>query len=78
MLFKDKKSLIIDQIKDDIKEYNGIKFSIGLSIEFFHDEGDGARKFVLGQNHGEQCAVLDGSWLSEFYNKQTAYLKNVD
>ena len=75
VLFKDKKSLIIDQIKADIKEYNGIKFSVGLSIEFFHDEGDGTQKFVLGQNHGEQCAVLEGSKLSEFYDKQTAYLQ---
>ena len=35
----------------------------------------GLKKFVLGQNHGEQCAVLDGSRLSEFYDKQTAYLQ---
>ena len=68
-------SLIIDQIKDDIKEYNGVKFLTGLSIEFFDDESDGTQKFVLGQNHGEQCAVLDGSRLSEFYDKQTAYLQ---
>ena len=69
VLFKDKKSLLIEQIKADIKEYNGIKFSLCLSIEFFHEEKDGTRKFVLGQKPGEQCAVLDGSRLSEFYDK---------
>ena len=75
VLFKDTKSLIVDQTKADIKECNGIKFSVGLSIEFFHDEGDRTQKFVLGQNHGKQCAVLDWSKLSEFYDKQTAYLQ---
>ena len=35
VLFADKKSIITSQIKHDIKEYNGIKFSVGLSIEFF-------------------------------------------
>ena len=32
ILFADKKSIITGQIKRDIKEYNGIKFSNGLSI----------------------------------------------
>ena len=75
VLFKDKKSLLIEQIKAGIKEYNGIKFSLGLSIEFFLEESDGTRTFLLGSKHGEQCAVLDGSRLSEFYDKQTAYLQ---
>ena len=30
-LFSDKKSMITKQINQDIKEYNGIKFSVGLS-----------------------------------------------
>ena len=54
-----KKSVIINQINQDKKEYNGIKFSIGLSIQFFHDDGNRERKYVVGQNHGEQSAVLD-------------------
>ena len=70
-----KKSITINQINQDIKEYNGIKFSIGLSIQFFHDEGNGERKYVVGQNHGEQNAVLDGNKVDEFYNKQSAYLQ---
>ena len=37
----------------------------------------GLKKFVLGKNHDEQCAVLDGSRLSEFYDKQTAYLQTL-
>ena len=72
-MFDDKKSITINQINQDIKEYNGIKFSIGLSIQFFHDEGNGERKYVVGQNHGEQNAVLDGNKVDEFYNKQTSY-----
>ena len=75
ILFDDKKSIIINQTNQDIKEHNGIKFSIGLSIQFFHDEGNGERKYVVGQNHGEQSAVLDGNKVDEFYNKQTAHLQ---
>ena len=75
VLFKDKKSLLIEQIKADIKEYNGIKFSLGFSIKFFQEESNGTHTFILGSKHGEQCAVLDGSRLSEFYDKQTAYLQ---
>ena len=40
VLFADKKPIITSQIKHDIKEYNGIKFSVGLSIQFFHDGGN--------------------------------------
>ena len=55
VLFADKKSIITSQIKHDIKEYNGIK----LSIQFFHDEGNGKQKQVIGQSHGEQSANFD-------------------
>ena len=75
ILFNDKKSIILDQIRKDIKEYNGIKFSIGLSLEFFKDELDGERKEVVGVGHGEQCAVLNENNLDEHYNKQTAYIQ---
>ena len=74
-LFSDKKSMLVNQINQDIREYNGIKFSIGLSVQFSHDEGDGKRKLVVGQNHGEQSAVLDENNVDEFYDKQTAYLQ---
>ena len=70
-----KKSMLVNQISQDIREYNGIKFSIGLSVQFYHDEGDGERKLVVGQNHGEQSAVLDENNVDEFYDKQTAYLQ---
>ena len=66
--------MINKQINQDIKEYNGIKFSVGPFIEFFHDEGE-KRKQVIGQNHGEQSAVLDSSNVDEFYDNQTAYLQ---
>ena len=75
VLFNDKKSIILDQIRKDIKEYNGIKFSIGLSLKFFKDELDGERKEVVGAGHGEQCAVLNENNLDEHYNKQTAYIQ---
>ena len=52
--------MIIKQINHDIKEYNGIKFSIGLSVEFFPEKGE-KQKQVFGQYHGEQSAVLDSS-----------------
>ena len=74
-LFSDKKSMLVNQISQDLREYNGIKFSIGLSVQFYHDEGDGERKLVVGQNHGEQSAVLDENNVDEFYDKQTAYLQ---
>ena len=75
ILFADKKSIIASQIKRDIKEYNGVKFSIGLSIQFFHDEGNGKQKQVIGQNHGEQSAVLDDINEDKFYDNQVVYLQ---
>ena len=75
ILFNDKQSIILDQIRKDIKEYNGIKFSIGLSLKFFKDELDGERKEVKGAAHGEQCAVLNENNLDEHYNKQTAHIQ---
>ena len=69
-LFSDKKSMLVNQISQDIREYNGIKFSVGLSVQFYHDEGDGERKLVVGQNHGEQSAVLDENNVDEFYDKR--------
>ena len=77
ILFADKKSIIASQIKRDIKEYNGVKFSIGLSIQFFHDEGNGKQKQVIGQNHGEQSAVLDDINVDKFYDNQVAYLQPI-
>ena len=74
-LFSDKESVLGNQINQDIKEYNGIKFSIGLSVQFSHDEDDGKRKIVVGLTHGEQSAILDSSNVDEFYDKQTAYLQ---
>ena len=70
-----KKSIITSQIKHDIKEFNGIKFSVGLSIQFFHDEGNGKQKQVIGQNHGEQSAIFDDNKVDEFYDSQVAYLQ---
>ena len=75
-MFADKKTVITGQIKKDIKEYNGIKFSIGLSIHFFHDEGNGKQKQVTGQNHGEQSAIFNDNKVDEFYDNQVAYLQN--
>ena len=75
VLFADKKSIITSQIKHDIKEYDGIKFSVGLSIQFFHDEGNGKQKQVIGQNHGEQSAIFDDNKVDEFYDSQVAYLQ---
>ena len=37
ILFDDRNSIIIDQINKDIKEYNGVKFSLGLSLQYFKD-----------------------------------------
>ena len=75
ILFNDKKSTMTKQIRKDIKEYNGIKFSIGLSIKFYHDELNGEKKEVTGQKHGDQSAVLDDPKVNEFYDDQVAYLQ---
>ena len=48
-LFSDKKSMLVNQINQDIREYNGIKFSIGLSVQFSHDEGDGNESLLLAK-----------------------------
>ena len=62
--------MLVNKINQDIRDYTGIKFSIGLSVQFSHDEGDGKRKFVVGQNHGEQNAVLDDNNVDKFYDNQ--------
>ena len=51
ILFDAKKSIIKDQINKDIKENNGVRFSLGLSLPFFKDEKDGKRKYFQGQRH---------------------------
>ena len=76
ILFENKKSLIIDQINKDIKEYKGIKFSIGLSLEFFKDEKDGTRKYFQGQKHGQQSAVLHDNNVKDLYNEQVKHIEN--
>ena len=73
-MFTDKKSIITEQIKENIKEYKGIKFSIGLSIRFYHDEFHGQRKEVHGQKHGDPIAVLNEDKLLNLYDDQVAYL----
>ena len=76
ILFENKKSPIIDQINKDIKEYKGIKFSIGLSLQFFKDEKDGTRKYFQGQKHGQQSAVLHDNNVEEFYNEQVKHIEH--
>ena len=75
ILFENKKSLMIDQINKDIKEYKGIKFSVGLSLEFFKDEKDGTRKYFQGQKHGEQSAVLHDNNVEDLYNEQVKHIE---
>ena len=75
ILFDDKKSIIVDKINKDIKEYNGVKFSLSLSLQFFKDEKDGIINYFKGQRHGEQCPVLDGNNVNEFYNEQVANIE---
>ena len=76
MLFENKKSLIIDQINKDIKEYKGIRFSIGMSLEFFKDEKDVTRKYFQGQKHGQQSAVLHDNNVEDLYNEQVKHREN--
>ena len=61
ILFREKKPIILKKLKENIKEYNGIKFSIGLSLKFFKDELNGARKEVTAAGHGNQSAVLNAN-----------------
>ena len=75
ILFDDKKSVLIEQINKDIQEYNSVKFSIGLSLQFFKDEKDGTRKYFTGAKHGDQSAALESSNLEEFYDEHVEHLK---
>ena len=74
ILFEDKKSIIIDQLKKDLGEYKGIKFSVGLSLEIFKDEKNGTRKYFQGQRHGEQTTILDEINADKYYDEQVAYI----
>ena len=75
VLFVDKKSTIIEELKEVLIEYNGIKFSVGLSLEFFKDEKDGTRKYFQGQRHGEQSAVLNDNNIENLYTEQVTHIE---
>ena len=75
ILLDDKKSVLIEQINKDIQEYNSVKFSIGLSLQFFKDEKDGTRKYFTGAKHGDQSAALESSNSEEFYDEQVEHVK---
>ena len=53
-----KKPVLIEQINKDIQEYNGVRFSVGLSLQFFKDETDGTRKFFTGEKYGTKVQLL--------------------
>ena len=74
ILFNDYKTSLLNKIKKNIKEYNGIKFSVGLSLQFYHDEHNGKKKYVSASNHGQQAAVLNDENIKEYYDNQTSYL----
>ena len=52
-----------------------IKFSVGLSLEFFKDEKDGTRKYFQGQRHGEQSAVFNDNNIENLYTEQVTYIE---
>ena len=72
-MFKDKRSLIIKEIKDLIKENHGIKLSLYLTATLFNSEND-AYEFPHSQPPEEQRAVLDLSNVEKPYDDQVAYL----
>ena len=74
ILFSDYKTSLLNKIKKNIKEYNGIKFSVGLSLQFYHDEHNGKKKDISASNHGKQAAVLNDENIEEHYDNQTSYL----
>ena len=65
-LFHGKKKILLKQITKDIKEYKSIKFWIGISIEVFHEQGDGKRNDIIGLNNGKQTAALNTHDVSDF------------
>ena len=70
-----KKSIINDQVKEDIKEYQGSKFSIRLSQKIFHGELNGQRKKkFLGKKHGDPSTIINDDNVSEKYDEQIPYI----
>ena len=55
ILFDEKKSIIVDKIN---KEYNGVKFSLSRSLQFFKDEKDGKINYFKGQDMESKVLFL--------------------
>ena len=72
-LFRDKKSVITQQIVKKLKELGGLKFQLGLTIIFYKDD-DAEKKIVTGVLHG-QMAILTTDKIDEFYNNSSAQIQ---
>ena len=73
-LFRDKKSVINQQIDKELKELGGLKFQLGLTIIFYKDN-DAEKKIVTGVLHGDQMAILTPDKIDEFYNNSSAQIQ---
>ena len=71
-LFVNKKRQIISLIRKSKRTFKSIKFSIGLSIDFYHNKGN---NIVSAQQPGDQFTVLRGDSVRALYDIQTAYLE---
>ena len=73
-LFRDKKSVINQQIDKELKELGGLKFQLGLTIIFYKD-ADAEKKIVTGVLHGDQMAILTPNKIDEFYDNSSAQIQ---
>ena len=73
-LFRDKKSVINQQIDKELKELGGLKFQLGLTIIFYKD-ADAEKKIVTGVLHGDQMAILTPKKIDEFYDNPSAQIQ---
>ena len=73
-LFRDKKSVITQQIVKELKELGGLKFQLTLTINFYKDDG-ADKTIVIGVLHGDQMAILTPDKIDEFYNNSSAQIQ---
>ena len=73
-LMKDKKSIVTNQINEDMKDLKALKFQLGLTVEFFKDDGE-IKKYTTGVLHGDQNAILNSDKVTELYDQSSAIIQ---
>ena len=66
-MFQDKKSTIKNKITAELQELTGLKWSFGLTVDFFKDD-----KKIKGTFYSNQFATLSADEIDAFFGEATS------